>query len=122
MADDRRVRRETDLLGAREVPSERLWGIHTMRALENASAGSSRVPLSLIRALAQVKKSCALANQELGCLEARKAEAIIEAAEEVRLSAATRVVVHIVSTSFYISPAGRRESASKVNTGPSLHT
>ncbi len=83
MDDDRRVRRETDLLGARDVPSERLWGVHTLRALENSPAGGSPVPLSLIRALAQVKKSCALANRELGCLEARKAEAIIAAADEV---------------------------------------
>ena len=83
MADDTRTRRETDLLGAREVPSERLWGVHTMRALENTSAGGPRVPLALIRALAQVKKACCLANRELGCLEARKADAIIQAADEI---------------------------------------
>jgi aspartate ammonia-lyase len=82
MDDDRRVRSETDLLGEREVPGARLWGVHTLRALENAGAGSARVPLSLIRALVQVKKACCLANKELGCLDARKAEAILSAADE----------------------------------------
>ena len=82
MDDARSARTETDLLGAREVPAERLWGVHTLRALEN-SAGGARVPLALIRALAQVKKACCLTNRDLGFLEARKAEAIIVATDEV---------------------------------------
>jgi aspartate ammonia-lyase len=83
MADEKSVRSETDLLGEREVPSERLWGVHTLRALENFSSAGPRVPLALIRALAQVKKACCLANRELGLLEARKAEAIGQAADEL---------------------------------------
>jgi aspartate ammonia-lyase len=83
MADDPGVRKEADLLGSRDVPAEHYWGVHTLRALENASAAGPRVPLALIRALAQVKKACALANKELSLLEPRKADAIIQAADEV---------------------------------------
>ncbi len=77
------TRKEQDLLGEKEIPKDASWGIHTARALENFPMSGSRVSPLLISALAQVKKACALANKELGFLDADKADAIIYACEQI---------------------------------------
>ncbi len=82
-----RRREEHDLLGAREVPEEALYGVQTLRALENFPI--TGVPLrefpQLVEALATVKEAAARANADLGLLDPRAAEAIIGAAREVRI-------------------------------------
>jgi aspartate ammonia-lyase len=81
-----RTRREHDLLGEREVPDDALYGIQTLRALENFPI--TGVPLrefpALIGALAAVKEAAALANRDLGLLEPELTEIIVRAAREVR--------------------------------------
>ncbi|MEW6312962.1 MAG: class II fumarate hydratase [Pseudomonadota bacterium] len=77
------TRTERDSFGTIEVADERLWGAQTQRALEHFRISSERMPEELILALAAVKRACALANRDLGLLEAGKADAIIRAAEEV---------------------------------------
>jgi aspartate ammonia-lyase len=81
-----RTRVERDLLGEREVPDDALYGVQTLRALENFPI--SNTPLrdfpALIQALAAVKEAAAAANQELGMLEPEIAEPVIRAAREVR--------------------------------------
>ena len=74
---------EKDLLGEEKIPADVYWGIHTLRAARNFVISKYPVNSSLIRALAAVKKSCCLANAELGYLEARKAGAITQACDEV---------------------------------------
>ncbi|HEU4643056.1 MAG TPA: aspartate ammonia-lyase [Gemmatimonadaceae bacterium] len=78
-------RREKDLLGERDVPEAALYGVQTLRALENFPI--TGVPLrefpALIRALAMVKEAAARANAELGLLPPEAAEAIVAAAQEV---------------------------------------
>lgn len=72
---------EHDLLGERTVPSHVLYGVHTLRAVENfpiTGTPISRCP-ALIVALARVKHAAALANKELGLLDASKADAIVDA-------------------------------------------
>lgn len=61
---------ETDLLGSRQLPSEALFGIHTLRAVENFSASRSVVGdfPELVRALTIVKLAAARANAELGVI------------------------------------------------------
>ena len=76
------MRIEKDFLGEVEIPANAPWGIHTARALENFPIPGAAVPSSLIVALAQVKKACALANKELGYLAVEKADAIIYACEK----------------------------------------
>jgi aspartate ammonia-lyase len=81
-----RTRVEKDLLGERAVPDDALYGVQTLRALENFPI--SGIPLrefpSLIDALAAVKEAAALANGELGLLEPALRDAIARAAREVR--------------------------------------
>ena len=79
------VRMERDLLGDLPVPADAYYGIQTLRALENFHI--TGIPLShfphFIRALAMVKKACALANRRLGLLEEDVADAIVEACDEI---------------------------------------
>src|SRR6266849_492398 len=80
------TRIEHDLLGDRAVPADAYYGIHTLRALENFPITGTAISIypDLIRALACVKQAAALANNALGLLPDRKAEAIARACEEVR--------------------------------------
>ncbi len=77
------TRTERDTLGPIEVPVDRLWGAQTQRSLQNFDISGERQPREIIHALAQVKRASAVVNQRLGLLEARKAEAIVAAADEV---------------------------------------
>lgn len=77
------TRTEHDTFGAIEVPADRLWGAQTQRSLQYFRISTERMPDDLIVALATVKRACAIANRDLGRLDARKADAIIRAAEEV---------------------------------------
>jgi len=81
------TRRESDALGAVELPATALYGIHTWRAVRHLSFSSR--PLGscpvLVRSLAQVKRAAARANAQTGLLERRLADAI-EAATEPLLA------------------------------------
>jgi fumarate hydratase class II len=78
---DHRIERDT--FGEIRVPADRLWGAQTQRSLENFRISGERMPPELIRALAKVKRACAVVNRELGALDAKKADAIVAAADEV---------------------------------------
>ena len=80
------TRRERDLLGERDVPADALYGVQTLRALENfpITGVALREFPALISALATVKAAAARANAELGLLAPEAAEAIDRAASEVR--------------------------------------
>ncbi|HEY6559240.1 MAG TPA: class II fumarate hydratase, partial [Polyangiaceae bacterium] len=77
------IRTEYDTFGPIEVPADRLWGAQTQRSLQNFAISGERMPLSLIHALALVKKAAALVNLDLGMLDERTAGAIVQAADEV---------------------------------------
>jgi aspartate ammonia-lyase len=80
------TRREHDLLGDRDVPSEFYYGVQTLRAIENFNI--SGVTLSfypnLIDALAIVKEAAAEANFELGLLTKDVRDAIVKACEDIK--------------------------------------
>src|SRR3954467_14476560 len=77
------TRTEKDSFGPIEVPADRLWGAQTERSRRFFRISSERMPLAVVHALARVKKAAAKANAELGLLEAKKAQAIRRASEEV---------------------------------------
>ncbi|MCM2257626.1 MAG: class II fumarate hydratase [Vicinamibacteria bacterium] len=77
------VRVERDSFGPIEVPAERLWGAQTQRSLQHFRISGERMPAALIVALALCKKASALVNRELDELDAKKADAIVAAADEV---------------------------------------
>ena len=83
MTDDDGHRIERDSLGEMEVPANAYWGAQTQRAVENFPISGITFGRRFVRALGVVKKAAAEANRELGLLEDDRADAVVEAAEEV---------------------------------------
>ncbi|HVP08181.1 MAG TPA: class II fumarate hydratase [Burkholderiales bacterium] len=77
------TRTEKDSFGPIDVPADRLWGAQTERSRRFFRISVERMPIPLVHALALVKRSAARVNASLGLLEAKKAEAIARAADEV---------------------------------------
>ncbi len=76
-------RTEKDSLGEMRVPADALWGAQTQRAVENFPISDLRFPRGFIAALGRIKRAAAETNVELGLLDAERAAAIVQAAEEV---------------------------------------
>src|ERR1700748_3966556 len=77
------VRPEKDSLGFVEVPERAYYGAKTARAVANyPSSGMHAYPI-LTRAFGMVKRAAAEANKSLGLISDRRADAIIQAAQEV---------------------------------------
>ncbi len=74
---------ERDSFGDIAVPGERLWGAQTQRSLAHFDISTERMPRELLLALALVKRCAAQVNRQLGALDARTADAIAAAADEV---------------------------------------
>ncbi len=78
-----KYRLEHDLLGTKEVPIDAYYGIQTQRALENFPITGYQPHKELVLAFAMVKKAAAQANMKVGQLDKEKADAIIQAADEI---------------------------------------
>jgi len=78
-------RKEHDFLGEREIPADALWGIHTLRAVENFPLAGRPVHPALIHAYGTVKLACARTNRSLGAWrgDEPKADAIEAACDEM---------------------------------------
>ena len=74
---------EHDTMGEVKVPVNALYRAQTQRAVENFPISGTTLERAHIAALAQIKKSAALANAKLGVLDAEIAKAIASAADEV---------------------------------------
>lgn len=77
------MRKEKDLLGERELPDDALYGIHTLRAVENFPVSGRRVNPGLIHAFGAVKLACAKTNHKLGFLDDTLYPAISRACTEM---------------------------------------
>ncbi|UII57073.1 aspartate ammonia-lyase [Cytobacillus spongiae] len=77
------MRTEKDFLGTKEVPAEAYYGIQTLRAVENFPITGYRIHEELIKAMAVVKKSAALANMDIKHLYSGIGEYIVKAADEL---------------------------------------
>ena len=78
-----RTRLERDPLGEKAVPSSALYGIQTLRAAENFPISGLRPLPAFVDAVVWIKRSAALVHKQTGRLEARLADAIVKAADEV---------------------------------------
>ncbi|MBE3603253.1 class II fumarate hydratase [bacterium] len=83
MKDGTGVRKETDSMGAIEVPANHYWGAQTERSLLHFAIGHDLMPRSVIRAFGVLKKAAAEVNRELGTLAPDLADLIVRAADEV---------------------------------------
>jgi fumarate hydratase, class II len=77
------TRTETDTFGPIEVDASKYWGAQAQRSLQNFKIGWEKQPASVVRGLGIVKRAAAEVNSSLGRLDAKIADAIIAAANEV---------------------------------------
>ncbi|PYQ62468.1 MAG: aspartate ammonia-lyase [Acidobacteria bacterium] len=76
-------RTEKDTLGDVRVPANALWGAQTQRAVENYPISGLREHPVFIRSFIYLKKAAALANKELKGMDAKLADAIISACDDL---------------------------------------
>ena len=76
------MRTESDSMGPIQVPANRYWGAQTQRSLLHFSIGEDRMPKRIYHAYGYVKKAAALVNLAAGRLDANRANAIVQAADE----------------------------------------
>ncbi len=79
------MRMEKDSLGELPVPDDAYYGIQTVRCAANYDVTDhtfNELP-HVLRAMAEIKKACALTNMEIGALHPEKAQAIMQAADEI---------------------------------------
>lgn len=76
-------RTEKDPLGERAVPSNALYGIQTLRAVENFPISGLRPLATFVDAVVMIKRSAAVTHKETGRLEPGLADVIIAAADEI---------------------------------------
>src|SRR3979411_2867144 len=77
------TRIEKDSMGTMDLPADALYGATTQRAVLNFPISGYRFSRPFIRALGLVKWAAAQANRDLGKLDERRAQRIIQAAEAV---------------------------------------
>jgi aspartate ammonia-lyase len=77
------TRIEKDPLGEKPVPADALYGIQTVRAVENFPISGLRPLPAFVDAVIWIKRSAALTHKETGRLDAKLADAIVRAADEV---------------------------------------
>ena len=78
-----KTRTEKDPLGALEVLADALYGVQTLRAVQNFPISGLRPLPAFIDATVHIKRAAALTHKETGRLEPRLADAIVKAADEV---------------------------------------
>ena len=76
-------REEKDTMGTVRIPADAYYGAQTQRAKDNFPISHQTFPPVFIRSLALVKECAASVNTDLGLLDARLAQAVIQAAREV---------------------------------------
>lgn len=77
------TRAEKDPLGELPVPESALYGVQTVRAMQNFPISGLRPLAMFVDAVVWIKRSAALTHKETGRLDARLADAIVAAADEV---------------------------------------
>ena len=78
-----KTRTETDSFGPIEVAADRYWGAQTQRSVGNFPIGWEKMPVALVRALGIIKGAAARVNMELGDLDPKLGNAMVQAAQEV---------------------------------------
>ena len=80
-----KFRIESDLLGSKEVPADALYGVQTVRAIENfdISGHLMREYPNFIKGMAITKKAAAIANYEVGMIDIEQRDAICTACDEL---------------------------------------
>ncbi len=76
-------RTEQDSIGTKQIPAEAYYGVQTLRAKENFRITGLHIHPEIVNSIAMIKKAAAITNCEIGLLEKKKAEAIVQACDEI---------------------------------------
>ena len=82
MSEDK-TRLEKDSMGEFKVPENAMYGASTARAVENFQISDLRFKRSFIKALGEIKRACAIANEKNKLLDKKIADQIVKSAELV---------------------------------------
>ena len=74
---------EKDSMGEIKVPADKLWGAQTQRSFENFRIGTEKIPPEMVTVFAYLKKAAALTNKELGVVTPERADAIVQACDDI---------------------------------------
>lgn len=74
---------EKDSMGEIKVQSNVYWGAQTERSFENFKIGEDKIPVEVIHALGQLKKACAVVNNNLGKLDDERKNLIVTVSDEI---------------------------------------
>ena len=74
---------EHDSIGDKEVPVDAYYGVQTLRAVENFRITGLNLHPEFINSLVQIKKAAAVVNCEIGLLDPKKSQAIVQACDEI---------------------------------------
>jgi aspartate ammonia-lyase len=78
-----KTRSEKDPLGTLDVPAEALYGVQTLRAVQNFPISGLKPLPAFVDAVVRIKRAAALTHKETGRLEPKLADAIVKAADEI---------------------------------------
>lgn len=81
--DTEKFRLESDSVGEKQVPIDALYGVQSLRGHDNFRITGLTLHPAMIRALAQIKKACAISNCEAGVLDEDKKDAIVKSCDEI---------------------------------------
>ena len=81
--EEKKYRLEHDSIGEKEVPEDAYYGVQTLRAYENFNITGLKMHPELINSVAQIKKAAAITNFEVGELDKKRANAIVQACDEI---------------------------------------
>lgn len=76
-------RMEKDSIGSKEIPDSVYYGVQSLRAAENFRITGLSMHPEIINSLALIKKAAAITNCEVGLLDKRRADAIVQACDEI---------------------------------------
>lgn len=83
MAGGTESRLEKDSIGSKEIPESVYYGVQSLRAAENFHITGLSMHPEIINSLAQIKKAAAITNCEVGLLDKKRADAIVQACDEI---------------------------------------
>ena len=83
MSKETEYRIEHDSIGEKQIPKDAYYGVQTLRAAENFFITGLKMHPEFINSFAQIKKAAAITNFEVGRLDKKRADAIVQACDEI---------------------------------------
>lgn len=83
MGQETEYRTEHDSIGEKQIPKDAYYGVQTLRAAENFFITGLKMHPEFINSFAQIKKAAAITNFEVGRLDKKRADAIVQACDEI---------------------------------------